>query len=246
MLNQFKQFLPGLAVLGAVVVVLCLILLPDQRRANLIDTGQTRPAVEQALAQLRTLRPTSPDEPGFRRAVAQTLQAPYIATVWLFAPDGQLLYGEGSTAAAGAAREQAAIQMNRILASLPAGTLTEAQQVRLVAAAAIQGEGEHNDIYRHLLRPVTGPDGNVIALVGVAYEVSPWVAAPDLSWLLGLLALLLGLGLYWLSLPLWVLLDARQRGERAWAWASYVFLGNLVALLAYLLARSPRPASAQG
>jgi hypothetical protein len=60
-----------------------------------------------------------------------------------------------------------------------------------------------------------------------------------------LLVVLLGLLMYWLSLPLWVFLDARQRGERALAWAGFVLIGNLVALLTYILARRPAaPAAA--
>ena len=47
--------------------------------------------------------------------------------------------------------------------------------------------------------------------------------------------------MYWLSLPLWVLLDARERWDYAMVWAIFVLIGNLVALIAYLLARSPRP-----
>jgi hypothetical protein len=38
-----------------------------------------------------------------------------------------------------------------------------------------------------------------------------------------------------------VWLDARARGERAWVWAVFVLLGNLVALITYILARRPRP-----
>ena len=51
----------------------------------------------------------------------------------------------------------------------------------------------------------------------------------------------IGLMVYWLVLPWWVFLDAKARGERAWVWAMFVLLGNLVALFAYLLARHPLP-----
>jgi len=44
---------------------------------------------------------------------------------------------------------------------------------------------------------------------------------------------------YWLALPLWTWLDARQRGDRAWTWSIFVLLGNVMALLAYLLVRDP-------
>jgi hypothetical protein len=37
-----------------------------------------------------------------------------------------------------------------------------------------------------------------------------------------------------------VFLDARQYGDYACAWALFVLIGNLVALIAYLLARPPK------
>jgi hypothetical protein len=52
------------------------------------------------------------------------------------------------------------------------------------------------------------------------------------------LAVPLGLGVFWLSLPAWVWLDARRRGERAFVWALFVLTGNVVALMAYLLTRT--------
>jgi len=54
-----------------------------------------------------------------------------------------------------------------------------------------------------------------------------------------LIILYLSLTAYWLSLPVWVFLDAQTRRERAWIWAMFVLLGNLVALIAYLLTRLP-------
>ena len=63
---------------------------------------------------------------------------------------------------------------------------------------------------------------------------------------LGSIAAMLGFylaaAIYWLALPLWVFLDARDRRDRALAWGIFVLIGNLVALLAYLLATS-RPSA---
>lgn len=246
MSSQLKRALPIVAVVSALVAVLILVLGSSQRQATLVDTGETRAAVEAALAPLLALRPASADDPTFRQAVEAAGRTEYVATIWVFAPDGRIVYAAGSTAAStasGTAEEHATAETRRVLASMPAGALNADQLLALLAASAIQAEGEHNDVYRHLVREVRGADGALVALVGVAYDVSPMVgAAPTAVWIASMLGLLLALGVYWLSLPLWVWLDARERGERAPVWAAFVFVGNLVALLAYLLARAPAPA----
>jgi hypothetical protein len=105
----------------------------------------------------------------------------------------------------------------------------------------VQAEGEHNDVFCQLLRPVRAPDGSLAGLVGVTYDVSPGGGLPSLLFIALVLVGLAAMAVYWLSLPLWVWLDARRRGERAVVWAVFVLLGNLVALLAYILVRAPRP-----
>jgi hypothetical protein len=107
----------------------------------------------------------------------------------------------------------------------------------------MQAEGEHNDVWRHLLREIRGPDDEPVGWIGITFDVSPLVSAPGAAYIAFILVLLLALGAYWLSLPVWVWLDARSRGERAWVWGVFVLLGNLVALLAYILARRPSTSS---
>lgn len=243
MRKRVKKLLPVIALIGALGALIGFVLLSYQRASFLVDTGQTRPAVEATVAQVQALHPTSVDDPALQRAVEEALHAPYVATVWLFAPDGRIVYSAGSTAirAQGSAEALATDETRRVLETLPQDALTERQRTWLLAASAIQAEGEHNDVYRHMVRAVHAPDDSVVALVGVAYDVSPAVGAePALGWIGALLGWLLAVGVYWLALPLWAFLDARDRGERAWVWATFVLVGNLVALIAYVLARAPR------
>ena len=51
------------------------------------------------------------------------------------------------------------------------------------------------------------------------------------------LVALVGFILFWLSIPAWMTLDARKRRERAAAWGFFGLLGNVVALVVYLLVR---------
>ncbi len=226
----------------------------DVRRPLLTDTGDTRPLVEETLAKLQALHPTSLEAPVFRGAVEQAVHAPHVVTVWLIAPDGRFALAAGGTAdstpQSSMAEELAGCQTRRLLSTLPDDALSAQQRTWLSSAAAIRREGEHNDIFRHMLRPIHDSDGRLVAMVGVAYTAS--MARGGAACIAAVVVGLAGLSLYWLSLPLWVLLDARQRGDHACAWTAFVLIGNLVALISYLLARPPRapnlpkPADASG
>ena len=135
---------------------------------------------------------------------------------------------------------------HRVLDALPESAFTVEQRTLLLTSSAIQAEGEHNDIYRHLVGEVRSQDGSVIALIGMAYYINPDEA--DAAWIALVIGGLVSLGVYWLALPTWVFFDARFRGERAWVWAVYVLIGNLVALIAYILARPPikKPSDNEG
>lgn len=51
------------------------------------------------------------------------------------------------------------------------------------------------------------------------------------------LVALVGFILFWLSIPAWMALDAQKRRERAAAWGLFGLLGNIIALVVYLLVR---------
>ena len=241
MAKRLKRALPIVAVTGALVALVMSILVGPWfgRRTLLADTGETRRVVETTtLAQLLALQPSSLEDASFRDAVDQAQDAPYVAVVWLFAPDGRIV--EGNRVFAGrTTQESATDEMRRVLGILPQEALTSEQHQALLAASVMQAEGEHNDVYRHLLREVHGPDDELVGWIGITFDVNPSVGAPGAAYISFILILLLALGAYWLSLPVWVWLDARARGERAWVWAVFVLLGNLVALIAYILARRP-------
>jgi hypothetical protein len=202
-----------------------------------------RPAVEAILDKLQEIGPTSLDDVALRRAVEHLLEGPHVATVWLLTPDGRIVFSSGSTAAStprnSTVEELATDDARLLLDVLPSEALSDEHRTWLLAASAIRREGTHNDIYRHLVRPVRAPDGSIIALVGVAYDFRERATGP--GWIIAMSVALACLIVYWVSLPLWVLLDARQRGERALAWATFVLIGNLVALVAYILAHAPPP-----
>jgi energy-coupling factor transporter transmembrane protein EcfT len=98
-----------------------------------------------------------------------------------------------------------------------------------------------------MVRPLGDGDDVELGFVGVSYDANPTLEGfPGFGYAVAVLAIPIGLMVYWLALVGWVFLDAKVRGERAWVWAMFVLLGNLVALFAYLLARQPRPGCRQG
>lgn len=237
--SRLKKVLPYVAIIGAVFALICLIVLSFQRQASLIDTGETRHSVEASLEAILASQPSSVEDAAFQEALTRLEDEPYVAVVWLFTPQGQILQGnlaffEGNVDIS------ATDETKRILAAQPEGFLSAEQRTALLAASVMQAEGEHNDVFRHLLREVRSSAGDVVAYVGVTYDVNPTISAfPGALWVSLMVGFLLGLAVYWLSLPTWVWLDARARGERAWVWATFVLVGNLVALVTYILARRP-------
>jgi hypothetical protein len=241
MRKTLSKLLPWVAMAALLIFVLLIVTFSSLRAGSLSESDVTRQAAQSAVGQIQAAQPENIQDPRLLEQMDAVIQEPYIATLWLFAPDGKILYSLGSTAMHGSVEQHTSLQVQRALQALPADMLSPQQQLALLAADVIQSEGEHNDVYDHILEPVHDASGNWIGYVGIAYDVNPGIsAAPTIGYMLSILGLVISLGIYWLSLPVWVFLDARQRSERAWIWAAFVLVGNLVALLAYLLVRTER------
>ena len=247
MSDRFARALPAVAVAGLLLALVFFLLASGGRSRALSDTGETRASVERVVEKVASLQPSGLDDPAFRQAVSDLERAPYVASVWLVSPDGRIVYAAGSTARsapAGNVADLATAEGRRVAESLT-GVLTDEERRLVLAASTIQREGEHNDVYRHLVRVVRRRDGAATAIIGIAYDVSPTLSRPvSVGDAASVLAFFAGIAVYWFSLPLWVFLDARARGERAAVWAGFVLVGNFVALAAYLLTRAPRRTAA--
>ncbi len=243
MKSTLKRWLPFVAAAGALIALISALVIAPQRQTMLTESAETRAHATATLARIAAVQPTSIEDAAFRDALAKAGEDPSIAVVWLFTPEGKILQGNLAFSE-GKVAEQATDETRRVLSALPEETLDAAQRTALLAVSVMQAEGEHNDVFRHRLEPVYDAEGTIVALVGLTYNASSAMGQPGTSWMIALLGGLLGWAVYWLALPVWVWLDARARGERAWVWASFVLLGNLVALMAYILARVPRSQTA--
>ena len=242
MREKLLKWLPWKALGAGVLTVTFLIVLTVLHSGLRKENTENRQAAVDTLKKIQALYPEDMRDPIFKSKIGEALYSPEIATIWLISLEGEILFSRGSTArsaAAGSVDELATAETKDILSSLPENALDAYQRTLLLAASAIQREGSHNDIYNHLVEEIHSPDGSKIGFIGVAYELSSEPDQTSTLWIISVLVVLLNLPAYWFSLPLWVFLDARRRGERAWLWAAFVSIGNLVALIGYLLARQP-------
>jgi membrane protein YqaA with SNARE-associated domain len=175
---------------------------------------------------------------------------PYAGMSILLDADGHVVYStplqaRGLSGPLGSLREQvltdslrqllAQSSLSRALESLPADALTPEQRLLLETSYALQVEDGRARPFQDLGRLLTDAQGNPVGAAVVVYDQGDR-ALPG-AYQASFLGALGALALYWLSLPLWVFLDARARGERAWLWAALALVGNLLGVITYLLAR---------
>lgn len=234
-----------LALGGLALAVAILVLYNGRRQAVITETGETRRAVETTLAELLPAQVASAADPALLAAAQAAADRPYVAWVWVAGLDGVLTYHNGGPGQVGSSLAEIASRGDgpNLVAALPDNQFSPAQKLQVLAVAALRTEGEHNDVFRPLLRVIPGQDGQPGALVVVAYDASASLSAADPFAIVSILLLLAALGTYWMGLPVWVLLDARARGEPAALWGLFILFSNLAGLLAYLIiaARKVRP-----
>jgi hypothetical protein len=213
--------------------------------AGLVDTGETRASVQSSLDKLLPRAVDSARDPGLTAAAGRLTKESYVVSVWVVDPSGEIVFHAGGPGRQGdKVQDLAHEDMAPALEALGPEALTESQKLCLLAVGAIRREGDHNDVFRHLVRAVPDRSGNLVGLIVLAYDVNPSVGQPPTaSYIARLLAIPIGFLVYWLALPWWVYLDARARAEAAGLWGVFVLFTNLVGLIAYLIViHRPAPA----
>ncbi|MGB7539168.1 MAG: hypothetical protein WBM17_11575 [Anaerolineales bacterium] len=213
---------------------------PD-REGHLDPGGVRRQSVEQSLLKILPSSAASMEDPGLETAANQLASEPYIAWVWVTNPEGKLTFVHGGPAHSGDSVRELSLYEEDIIMALEPALRTKDAELELRLAAALRREGEHNDIYRHLVRSIPGPDGETAAFIGIAYEAAD--TAPGAADIALLIFGVAGFLVYWLGLPLWVALDSRAGGggRSSILWGLFVLVANAAGLLAYLLVRHRNP-----
>lgn len=242
MRDRLLRLLPWTAMIGGILTVVFLIVLSILYSRLNKENIENRMISLESIEEIQAMHPRDSTDPSFRQKIENAFDSRYIASIWLISPEGEILFSKGSTASSlryGSVMEYSTSETREILNSLHPNALSENQKILLLAASAIQREGSHNDIYNHLIREILSPEGTRVCIIGLAYELSSDPGHVSPVWIWSVLIVLISLPMYWFSLPLWVFLDARKRGERALFWAIFVFFGNLVGLISYLVIRIP-------
>ena len=241
-MSKLKRILPWIILITGIAITLWLPISARSRTTRIVDTGETRAVVEQTVAKLQAIQPDSLEDQSLRESLGEAVGTQYVSSLWLFTPDGRIVYQAGSKADPKRFYDWATGEQQVVIEALAEGILSNEQKGAVLAAAALRGVGggDHNWMWNPAVSPLKSPDGKLVGWLGALYDKSTASSAgPTGKVVFSVLFALLLLTVYWLSLPIWVYLDARERGERAWAWTMFALIGNLAALLAYLLVRSP-------
>lgn len=190
-----------------------------------------------------------------QRALAEAFaQNDTLKRLWVMDERGYIAYYAKEQPAARTVEVLASKEVHALLETLPAGLLRPDQRLAILTASAIKRRGEdflrdgfvvdgiapswgRGEIHGRLL-PIKG------GLIAVAAQTPSSGVLSHLGEDLAHLqrnynrTINIALLLYWLSLPLWVALDALRHRERAIVWGLFTLIGNIVALLIYLLSRS--------
>jgi len=164
-----------------------------------------------------------------------------INTIWIITEKGVIVHAMGTMAASTPVNtivNNSIDYQNRGLINAVEESLDTVQKQVLSIAAAIRNEGEHNDVFGHLVVPLKSNNNELSGYIGVAYSLNNSKPEPEL-YLIGI-AIFICFFFYWLSIPVWVYFDSRERNDRYILWTVFVLIGNLPAYIAYLITRKQR------
>jgi hypothetical protein len=202
-----------------------------------MDEAAHRESVERSLDAVLPAEVESADSPDLADAADRLSAEKYIVWVWVTDPEGVILLSHNGPAEAGDDVQTLSQYEEDLILAVEPQRLDPVTELELRLAMALRREGEHNDIYGHLVRSVPGPDGRPAAFVGVTYELTD--STPGALDIVFLVLGAAGILTYWLGLPLWVFLDERAAGgaRNAALWGLFVLIANAGGLLAYLLVK---------
>lgn len=200
-----------------------------------------RQSAEELMDAILPAEVEAADSQELAEAVERLREEKLIAWVWVVDPNGDILLARNGPAQTGESIYYLSKYEEDLIFAVEPGRLDPVTELELRLAIALRREGEHNDIYGHMVRALPGPDGEVAAFVGVTFEAVD--TTPGVRDILFLVLGTVGFALYWLGLPLWTVVDARAGGlgRSAWLWGMFVLVANAAGLLAYLLVRHRSP-----
>ena len=238
MKKNWYNILPLIALLSGVLLVLLVIAAIVFKPHGNIENAENRKIAYDKLKQIQIKSKEIFNSKSFKDYFDKTLDCSVINTKWLISDNGVIIYANGmmapstplNTSIYSSVDDQSLGLINAV-----DGNIDTLQKELMYAAAAIRSEGEHNDIIGHIVMPLKTSSNELVGLIGVAYALDG--STPPAQIYVIAIALIISFFIYWLSFPLWVYFDCREKNNKYILWTLFVLIGNLPAYIAYLITR---------
>jgi hypothetical protein len=238
MQKKWIRILPWVALFTGILLVLLLVsALVFKPPRNTENTAINRKIAFEKLKQIQLESKEVMSSKGFFEYFDKVLECPEINTKWLIAENGIIIHANGLMAQSTPLNESIyslADDNNRGLINAIEGNIDAVQKQLMYVAATIRREGDHNDIFGHLVMPLRTKSGELAGFMGVAYSLDNSKTPVQLYLISS--AFVICFLLYWFSLPIWVYFDCREKNNKYILWTIFVIFGNIPAFIAYLIA----------
>jgi len=240
MKKEWHNKLLWIAFLSGVLMVTLMAIVIVFKPTKNIDNVVNRKIAYEKIKQIRIDNKEAIQSKSFHDYLNNVLNDGVINTKWLISDKGIILYANGMMAASTPLNSSVFLSIDdqsRGLLNAVDESLDTLQKEMLYIAATIRSEGEHNDILGHIVIPLKTSSNELAGYIGVAYELGNSEQSIQLYVIISI-ALLISFLFYWVSLPVWVYFDSRNRNEKYILWTMFVLIGNLPAYVAYLLSKN--------
>lgn len=237
MKKEWYKILPWMAFLSGILVIFLLGLATLIKPSKSIESTVNRTIALDKLKEIRVDSADSLNSNAFFDYVEQTLSVPVIKTKWLISEKGEVVYTNGMMSQSTPLHSNVfclADDQSRGLIEAVECNMDTLQKHIMLIAASIRREGEHNDVVGHLVMPLKTSSNVLVGYIAMAYSLDD-LKPTNLIYIVVIVALMISFLLYWLLLPLWVYFDCRNRNNKYVLWSIFVLLGNIPALIAYLI-----------
>jgi len=236
MKKTWYRILLWMALSSGILVILLLVLATILKPSKNIEGTVNRKIALDKLIQIQ-VESADINSKAFFDYFDKTLSCSVINTKWLISEKGEIVYTKGMMAQSTPLHSNVYgfedAQSRGLIAAVECNIDSVQKRIMLVAAS-LRCEGEHNDMIGHLVMPLKTSSNVLVGFVGVAYDLD-YLKPPFQNYYLIIIALIFCFLLYWLSLPLWVYFDCRENNNKYILWALFVLIGNIPALIAYLI-----------
>ncbi len=236
MKKNWYKILPWIALSSGIIAIILLVLGTILKPSINIEGRVNRKIALDKLNQLRIDSTVNVNSKVFFDYYDKTLSGSVINTMWLVSGKGEIIFTKGMMSQSTPLNSNIynLDAQSRGLINAVEFNLDSVQKSIMYVASMIRREGGHNDIFGHVVIPLKTSSNVLVGFAGVAYSLDD-STPPIQNYNLIIIALAICFLLYWLLLPLWVYFDCRERNNKHILWTLFVLLGNVPALIAYLI-----------